>query len=85
VYGYCDATYKDKMNEEETVTFVKNSKSAACGYEYLRRRIADMKSRLISSLLAMSRDGSSGGCVRMCVIKKEGVRRIFIPGNELPR
>jgi hypothetical protein len=26
VYGYCDATYKDKMNEEETVTFVKNSK-----------------------------------------------------------
>jgi len=25
VYGYCDATYKEKMNEEETVTFVKNS------------------------------------------------------------
>lgn len=35
--------------------------------------------------LAMSRDGSSGGCIRMCVIKKEGVRRIFVPGNELPR
>jgi hypothetical protein len=26
VYGYCDATYKEKMNEDETVTFVKNSK-----------------------------------------------------------
>lgn len=39
----------------------------------------------IALSLAMSRDGSSGGCVRMCVIKKEGVRRIFIPGNELPR
>lgn len=49
MYGYCDATYKDKMNEEETVTFVKNSKSAACGYEYLRRRIADPELRIISS------------------------------------
>ena len=32
VYGYCDATYKEKMNEEETVTFVKNS---ACEIEDL--------------------------------------------------
>jgi 20S proteasome subunit beta 1 len=35
--------------------------------------------------LAMSRDGSSGGCIRMCVITKDAVRRIFVPGNELPR
>ncbi|BEJ02741.1 hypothetical protein CcaverHIS631_0705360 [Cutaneotrichosporon cavernicola] len=35
--------------------------------------------------LAMSRDGSSGGCIRMCVITKDAARRIFIPGNELPR
>ena len=27
VYGYCDATYKEGMTEEETVNFVKNSKS----------------------------------------------------------
>ena len=35
--------------------------------------------------LAMSRDGSSGGCIRMCVITEGGVERMFIPGNELPR
>lgn len=35
--------------------------------------------------LAMSRDGSSGGVIRMCVITKEGVERLFIPGNELPK
>lgn len=35
--------------------------------------------------LAMSRDGSSGGTIRMCVITKEKVERHFIPGNELPK
>lgn len=34
--------------------------------------------------LAMSRDGSSGGCIRLGVITEEGVKRIFVPGNELP-
>lgn len=33
--------------------------------------------------LAMSRDGSSGGTIRMVVITAAGVERIFIPGNEL--
>ncbi|KIJ37461.1 hypothetical protein M422DRAFT_76104 [Sphaerobolus stellatus SS14] len=35
--------------------------------------------------LAMSRDGSSGGVIRMAVITEEGVQRLFVPGNELPR
>ncbi|TFK29276.1 20S proteasome subunit [Coprinopsis marcescibilis] len=35
--------------------------------------------------LAMSRDGSSGGTIRMCVIMEEKVERLFIPGNELPK
>ncbi|KAF8450376.1 nucleophile aminohydrolase [Boletus edulis BED1] len=34
--------------------------------------------------LAMSRDGSSGGVIRMCVITEEGVERLFVPGNQLP-
>ena len=34
--------------------------------------------------LAMSRDGSSGGVSRLAVITKEGVERIFVPGNKLP-
>lgn len=33
----------------------------------------------------MSRDGSSGGVIRMCVITEEGVERLFVPGNELPK
>lgn len=33
----------------------------------------------------MSRDGSSGGCIRMCVITEDNVERMFIPGNELPK
>lgn len=43
---------------------------------------------LISSTalaLAMSRDGSSGGVIRMCVITEEGVERLFVPGNHLPK
>jgi len=35
--------------------------------------------------LAMSRDGSSGGTIRMAVIQKSGVERHFIPGDKLPR
>ena len=35
--------------------------------------------------LAMSRDGSSGGTIRMCVITEDGVERLFVPGDKLPR
>ena len=35
--------------------------------------------------LAMSRDGSSGGVIRTCVINKEGVEREMVPGNYLPK
>ncbi|EJD53478.1 20S proteasome subunit [Auricularia subglabra TFB-10046 SS5] len=62
VYGYCDATYRDNMTQEETIQFVKNTLA-----------------------LAMSRDGSSGGVIRMCVITEEGVERLFVPGDQLPR
>lgn len=34
--------------------------------------------------LAMTRDGSSGGVVRLAVITKDGVERIFVPGDKLP-
>jgi 20S proteasome subunit beta 1 len=33
----------------------------------------------------MSRDGSSGGVIRMAVIEKSGVERLFVPGDKLPR
>lgn len=34
--------------------------------------------------LAMARDGSSGGTIRMCIITEKGTERIFVPGNKLP-
>lgn len=33
--------------------------------------------------MAIKRDNFSGGCVRMAVIGKEGVQKMFVPGNEI--
>jgi len=41
---------------------------------------------VINSLtLAMERDGSSGGVIRLAVIDKNGVERKWVPGDKLPR
>ena len=34
--------------------------------------------------LAMRRDGSSGGTIRLAVITEGGVERHFVPGDKLP-
>jgi len=34
--------------------------------------------------LAIARDGSSGGCIRLAIITQQGVERIFVPGDQLP-
>ncbi len=39
----------------------------------------------IALALAMSRDGSSGGVIRMCVITEDAVERLFVPGDKLPK
>lgn len=71
------------MNEDQTVEFVKNS---MCAPFALRIRYRSSSHSIFTALaLAMSRDGSSGGCIRMVVIKQDGVRRVFIPGDKLPR
>ncbi|KAI0720260.1 20S proteasome subunit [Cerioporus squamosus] len=62
VYGYCDATYQEGWDRDQTVEFVKNTLA-----------------------LAMSRDGSSGGVIRMCVITEDKVERLFVPGDQLPK
>lgn len=72
MYGYCDATYQEGWNEAQTIEFVKNS-------GWIRDTLT------LALALAMSRDGSSGGCIRMAVITENKVERHFIPGNELPR
>jgi len=35
--------------------------------------------------LAIARDGSSGGCIRLAVINEKGVERLFYPGDKVPR
>jgi 20S proteasome subunit beta 1 len=77
VYGYCDATYKEGWGRDETVQFVKNSKLSVTLLSSRLRSLAALS-------LAMARDGSSGGVVRMAVITEDGVERLFVPGNELP-
>lgn len=56
-----------------------------CDSAYRDDMSFDEKLQLTKKLvqLAIKRDNSSGGCIRMIVIKKEGVENIFIPGNEL--
>eukprot|EP00274_Cyanoptyche_gloeocystis_P001434 CAMPEP_0196657028 /NCGR_PEP_ID=MMETSP1086-20130531/21301_1 /TAXON_ID=77921 /ORGANISM="Cyanoptyche gloeocystis , Strain SAG4.97" /LENGTH=224 /DNA_ID=CAMNT_0041990013 /DNA_START=53 /DNA_END=727 /DNA_ORIENTATION=+ len=61
IYGYCDATWKKGMTQDECKQWVTNALS-----------------------LAMSRDGSSGGLIRLVTITSSGVTRDFIPGNKLP-
>lgn len=46
--------------------------------------LTDILPRVALSL-AMSRDGSSGGVIRMCVITEDGVERLFVPGDQLPK
>jgi 20S proteasome subunit beta 1 len=45
---------------------------------------ADGLSLCLALALAMSRDGSSGGVIRMAVITEKGVERLFVPGDKLP-
>ena len=35
--------------------------------------------------LAMSRDGSSGGVIRLAVITEEGVERLLFSGDDVPK
>jgi 20S proteasome subunit beta 1 len=100
IYGYCDAAYKEGMSKEEAIQFTKNGKRrSSCSF--LKRLILfyyvchcayyavicfmfklEME---IAIALAMSRDGSSGGVIRLAVITESGVERIFTPGDKLPK
>ncbi|PRP84483.1 proteasome subunit beta type 6 [Planoprotostelium fungivorum] len=47
-----------------------------------RQECEDFVVRALS--LAMARDGSSGGVVRVAIIDESGVERKMVPGNQLP-
>lgn len=71
-----DGTRRRRFSLSRTVRD-SSSFNLPCGPSLLTHRLA--------LALAMARDGSSGGCIRMCVITKDKVERHFVPGNELPR
>ncbi len=75
IYGYCDANWKEKMTFEEARTFAINGKQFFC---FLSLTFS------LAISLAMSRDGSSGGCVRLVNINKDAFKREFVPYNQVP-
>jgi 20S proteasome subunit beta 1 len=84
VYGYCDATYRDGWGRDETIQFVKNSEHPIFLFTLPKLGWQNSRSCSVALALAMARDGSSGGVIRMAVITEDGVERLFVPGNELP-
>jgi 20S proteasome subunit beta 1 len=82
VYGYCDATYQEGWGRDETINFVTNSMSSQFKPQC---SLLIKLTRTAALALAMSRDGSSGGVIRMCVITEEGVERLFVAGDQLPK
>lgn len=76
IYGFCDENWKDGMTKEEAIKF------AMKGLLYSNLTISLLN---LAVALAMSRDNSSGGTIRLAVVTKDGVERKFIPGSNLPQ
>ena len=82
IYGYCDATFREDWGRDETVEFVRNGESHPIVL-WISTTLTSISTRPALAL-AMSRDGSSGGTIRMAIIQESGVERIFVPGDKLP-
>jgi len=85
IYGFCDSNFRDSFSYEEARKFT------VTGIFFILREIYTSFFLPVSILyclalsLAMSRDGSSGGVIRMVTITKEGApKRDFIPYQDLP-
>lgn len=90
IYGFVDSNYKEGMSKEECVKFVTNGKHRSEEVDFPgtfeRWMLTDASVFTVAALsLAIARDGSSGGVVRLAIITKEGVERRCVLGNELPR
>ena len=90
IYGYVDANYREKMSKEECAQFVINGelRFGTCANAHssdatTNRAILFANSSAVS--LAISRDGSSGGVVRLAIITKDGVERRCILHDKLPK
>lgn len=85
IYGYCDATWKAGWGKEKTLEFVKNGKLIPRHTAIRDTDETDTSDSFGTALaLAMRRDGSSGGTIRLVDISEDGVERHFVPGDQLP-
>lgn len=58
-----------------------------CDHEYRDGMTQEEAERFVTEALAlaMARDSSSGGCIRMVVITKDGSQWKYIPGDKVPQ
>ncbi|KAJ3210907.1 Proteasome subunit beta type-1 [Dinochytrium kinnereticum] len=63
-------------------TYIYGFCDAAYNPNFSKEEAIEFTKKAIS--LAMSRDGSSGGVIRLAIITEGGVERVFVPGNQLP-
>lgn len=70
IYGYCDAAYRAGMTREQCEQFVTHGKATLL---------------IIAIALAMERDGSSGGVIRLAIVTKDGCDRKVVAGADIPQ
>jgi len=80
IYGYCDAHFKQGMTKEECIEFVKT-----CKYCLLFCINICQYFLYIALALAVGRDGSSGGVIRIASIEEGGVERRVYTGTDIPK
>jgi 20S proteasome subunit beta 1 len=76
IYGYCDSNFRENMSKDEGIEFVKNGIFTFGGH----------KLRGVALALAMSRDGSSGGLIRMMILTGDKApERLTFTEPNIPR
>ena len=73
IYAFCDAKFRPGMNKEECVEFVQQGILSSYQNLYSIPALSH----------AMSRDGSSGGVVRIGIIDKSGIERRMLMANHI--
>lgn len=77
ILSQCDAEYRDGMSRSETQQFVARGTLSPHLYSLSFSHIAAIS-------LAMARDCSSGGVVRLVTVDRDGAEYTFIGGDSLP-
>lgn len=91
IYGFMDSNYKPGLTKDQCLELTAAGKRAErhVGSCYPSVPVSTVSPIYLTSVaalsLAMERDGSSGGVVRLATISEDGVERRVILGNQLPK